>query len=167
MAAGSAQQVVRSDARRGYLAVCQELARSALAYVEPRRGVFVEIHGSHNNVGGVPFMMGYLAFGLVRYCQVTGSEEAADVLCDMADGLIAEREQSPGSFLTARCPSSSTPPSSNPARALLERGLKVIDLSADFRLRDAAVYEEFYGHVHPAPDLLGGGGLRPAGNPGE
>jgi N-acetyl-gamma-glutamyl-phosphate reductase len=42
------------------------------------------------------------------------------------------------------------------ARALLERGLKVIDLSADFRLRDAAVYEEFYGHPHPAPDLLAG-----------
>lgn len=41
------------------------------------------------------------------------------------------------------------------ARALLERGLRVIDLSADFRLRDAAVYEEFYGHPHPAPDLLG------------
>lgn len=40
------------------------------------------------------------------------------------------------------------------ARALLERGLKVIDLSADFRLRSAAVYEEFYGHPHPAPDLL-------------
>ena len=41
------------------------------------------------------------------------------------------------------------------ARALLERGLKVIDLSADFRLRDAEVYAEFYGHEHPAPDLLG------------
>jgi N-acetyl-gamma-glutamyl-phosphate reductase len=40
------------------------------------------------------------------------------------------------------------------ARALLVRGLKVIDLSADFRLRDAAVYQEFYGHAHPAPDLL-------------
>jgi N-acetyl-gamma-glutamyl-phosphate reductase len=40
------------------------------------------------------------------------------------------------------------------ARALLDRGLKVIDLSADFRLRDAAVYEEFYDHPHPAPDLL-------------
>jgi N-acetyl-gamma-glutamyl-phosphate reductase len=40
------------------------------------------------------------------------------------------------------------------ARALLERGLRVIDLSADFRLRDASVYEEFYGHAHPAPDLL-------------
>lgn len=40
------------------------------------------------------------------------------------------------------------------ARELLARGLGVIDLSADFRLRDASVYEEFYGHAHPAPDLL-------------
>lgn len=40
------------------------------------------------------------------------------------------------------------------ARALLERGIKVIDLSADFRLRSAEIYEEFYGHSHPAPDLL-------------
>ncbi len=40
------------------------------------------------------------------------------------------------------------------ARALLDRGLKVIDLSADFRLRDPAIYQEFYDHPHPAPDLL-------------
>ena len=40
------------------------------------------------------------------------------------------------------------------ARPLLEAGIKVIDLSADFRLRDAAVYKEFYQHEHPAPDLL-------------
>lgn len=40
------------------------------------------------------------------------------------------------------------------ARALLARGVRVIDLSADFRLRDAEVYAEFYDHAHPAPDLL-------------
>lgn len=40
------------------------------------------------------------------------------------------------------------------ARALLERGMKIIDLSADFRLRSADVYQEFYGHPHPAPDLI-------------
>ncbi len=40
------------------------------------------------------------------------------------------------------------------ATALLERNIKVIDLSADFRLRSAAVYEEFYNHPHPAPELL-------------
>lgn len=40
------------------------------------------------------------------------------------------------------------------AAALLDLGLRVIDLSADFRLSDPVVYEEFYGAVHPAPDLL-------------
>jgi N-acetyl-gamma-glutamyl-phosphate reductase len=40
------------------------------------------------------------------------------------------------------------------AVALLEQGIRVIDLSADFRLRDAAVYQEFYAHAHPAPQLL-------------
>jgi N-acetyl-gamma-glutamyl-phosphate reductase len=37
---------------------------------------------------------------------------------------------------------------------LLELGASVIDLSADFRLKDSAVYMDFYGHEHPAPDLL-------------
>ncbi|MCH2064604.1 MAG: N-acetyl-gamma-glutamyl-phosphate reductase [Roseibacillus sp.] len=40
------------------------------------------------------------------------------------------------------------------ASALLERGLRVIDLSADFRLREAATYKEFYEDSHPAPELL-------------
>lgn len=37
---------------------------------------------------------------------------------------------------------------------LLELGCQVIDLSADFRLRRADVYKEFYAHDHPAPQLL-------------
>jgi len=40
------------------------------------------------------------------------------------------------------------------ALALLDKGIKVIDLSADFRLRSAETYEEFYGGTHPAPQLL-------------
>lgn len=40
------------------------------------------------------------------------------------------------------------------AKPLLEQGIKVIDLSADFRLRSAAVYKEFYAHEHAAPELL-------------
>ena len=38
--------------------------------------------------------------------------------------------------------------------ALRERGLKVVDLSADFRLRDTAVYERWYGEPG-APELIG------------
>src|SRR5689334_2463795 len=37
---------------------------------------------------------------------------------------------------------------------LLQSGCQVIDLSADFRLKSAAVYQDFYGHDHPAPELL-------------
>ncbi len=37
---------------------------------------------------------------------------------------------------------------------LRERGVRVVDLSADFRLADRAVYEEWYGE-HGAPELLG------------
>jgi N-acetyl-gamma-glutamyl-phosphate reductase len=37
---------------------------------------------------------------------------------------------------------------------LLEMGCHVIDLSADFRLKEAVVYKEFYAHDHPAPQLL-------------
>jgi N-acetyl-gamma-glutamyl-phosphate reductase len=37
---------------------------------------------------------------------------------------------------------------------LSNAGVRVIDLSADFRLRSADVYEEFYAHDHPAPELL-------------
>lgn len=39
------------------------------------------------------------------------------------------------------------------AAALLDRGIKVIDLSADFRINDLATYQSFYGD-HPKPKLL-------------
>jgi len=37
---------------------------------------------------------------------------------------------------------------------MLNAGIKVIDLSADFRIRDAAVWERWYGQPHLAQDLL-------------
>lgn len=40
------------------------------------------------------------------------------------------------------------------AAELLAQGTRVIDLSADFRLRDAKVWEEWYGQPHGAPELL-------------
>ena len=39
------------------------------------------------------------------------------------------------------------------ARPLVAEGLRVIDLSADFRIKDPAVYEEFYGEAPHAPEL--------------
>ena len=40
------------------------------------------------------------------------------------------------------------------AAPLLERGLRVIDLGADFRLRDAQVYQQWYHLEHSATDVL-------------
>ena len=35
----------------------------------------------------------------------------------------------------------------------IDKGVKIIDLSADFRLKDPAVYETWYNHKHPAAHL--------------
>jgi len=40
------------------------------------------------------------------------------------------------------------------AGPLLDAGLKVIDLSADFRIKNPSIYEEFYGNAHPDPERL-------------
>jgi N-acetyl-gamma-glutamyl-phosphate reductase len=40
------------------------------------------------------------------------------------------------------------------APGLLSRGIKVIDLSGDYRLGDAAIYEKWYGHPHQDLDGL-------------
>lgn len=40
------------------------------------------------------------------------------------------------------------------ARDLLDKGVRLIDLAADFRLRDAAVWQQWYGMEHACPELL-------------
>lgn len=39
-------------------------------------------------------------------------------------------------------------------RALLDAGIRVIDLAADFRIKDIATWEKWYGMTHAAPDLV-------------
>lgn len=41
------------------------------------------------------------------------------------------------------------------ALELLDTGVRIVDLSGDFRLRDADAYRSFYGVEHPAPEKLG------------
>jgi N-acetyl-gamma-glutamyl-phosphate reductase len=40
-------------------------------------------------------------------------------------------------------------------RALLDRGVRIVDLSADFRIRDVAQWERWYKMKHAAPELVG------------
>ena len=42
----------------------------------------------------------------------------------------------------------------NEARRLIEAGVRVIDLAADFRIKDVAVWEKWYGMTHASPDLV-------------
>jgi len=38
---------------------------------------------------------------------------------------------------------------------LIELGVKIVDMSGDFRLTDPVAYQQFYGNPHPHADLLG------------
>lgn len=40
------------------------------------------------------------------------------------------------------------------ARALLAEGVRVIDLAADFRIKDVATWERWYGMTHACPELI-------------
>jgi N-acetyl-gamma-glutamyl-phosphate/LysW-gamma-L-alpha-aminoadipyl-6-phosphate reductase len=42
---------------------------------------------------------------------------------------------------------------------ILSSGVRIVDLSGDFRLRDPAKYARYYGVDHPSPDLLTQGGF--------
>ena len=37
------------------------------------------------------------------------------------------------------------------AQGWIDEGRAVVDIGSDFRLRDAALYERWYGYAHPAP----------------
>jgi N-acetyl-gamma-glutamyl-phosphate reductase len=67
--------------------------------------------------------------------------------------LVSDADVDPGSVDAVFCclPHGAATPKVAAAHAA---GAKVIDLSADFRLRDLAIYEEWYGVTHSAPDLL-------------
>ncbi len=40
------------------------------------------------------------------------------------------------------------------AQVLLDRGIKVVDLSADFRINEVSVWEKWYGMTHSSPQLI-------------
>jgi N-acetyl-gamma-glutamyl-phosphate reductase len=40
------------------------------------------------------------------------------------------------------------------ARALVDAGVRIIDIAADFRIKDVALWERWYGVKHACPDLL-------------
>jgi N-acetyl-gamma-glutamyl-phosphate reductase len=101
----------------------------------------------------------------VDLCAVTSRQEAGKAIC----ALFPRYRSLPGADLAFMEPDADAIAATGAqvaflalphgvaaeiATALLARGLKVIDLSADFRIHDPAIYQEFYQHPHPAPELL-------------
>lgn len=93
---------------------------------------------------------------------ITSRSEAGVRVCDMYPNLrghydtLAFSEPDPTRLGACDAVFFATPHGVAHALAgeLLEQGTRVIDLSADFRLRDAEVWAEWYGQPHGAPDLL-------------
>jgi N-acetyl-gamma-glutamyl-phosphate reductase len=93
----------------------------------------------------------------VKVTAVTGRSAAGKPLADAFPHLAAEdlviTEQLDGDVDVVF---SALPHAASAEHCLpfIRRGVPVIDLSADFRLKDSAGYSDWYSVEHPAPDLL-------------
>jgi N-acetyl-gamma-glutamyl-phosphate reductase len=92
----------------------------------------------------------------VELVSVTGRSAAgqplAAVFPHLADlGLTVTAELGAVDFAFSAMPHMQ---SAKEVAPLLKRGVKVVDISADFRLTSAADYPEWYDFAHPAPELL-------------
>ena len=88
---------------------------------------------------------------------VTGRSDAGKRLCEVfphLDGadlsIVEEMEQSVDIVFSA-LPHKASAETCGP---LYKNGVKVIDLSADFRLKSVSEYEEWYNVEHPLPELM-------------
>jgi len=93
----------------------------------------------------------------VEIACVTGRSEAGKKLAEVfphlaAIGLTIEPEIAAGiDFAFSALPHAASAEACAP---LVRAGVPVVDISADFRIKDPAEYAEWYGVTHPAPDLL-------------
>ncbi|KPJ52018.1 MAG: N-acetyl-gamma-glutamyl-phosphate reductase [Dehalococcoidia bacterium DG_18] len=92
----------------------------------------------------------------VELASITGrsavGQRLGEVLPHLADiDLAIEPELGEVTLVFSALPHKT---SAEAVAAALERGIKVIDTSADFRLKDAKEYQRWYDFSHPAPQLL-------------
>jgi len=92
----------------------------------------------------------------VELASVTGRSAAGKKLAEVFPhlagiGLTIEAELGKVDFAFSAMPHKE---SAKEVMPLIKKGVKVIDISADFRLKDASLYQSWYGFEHPAPQLL-------------
>ncbi len=111
---------------------------------------------------GVELMRLLATHPAIRLEAVTSREQAGRPVADLYQNLRGQVDlafSAPGDAALERCDVVffATPNGTAMTQAppLLAAGVRVIDLSADFRLRDAEEWRRWYGLEHAAPELLG------------
>ena len=115
---------------------------------------------------GIINVTGYSGVELARLLQrhpgvqlvgVTGRSAAGQKLADVfphlaeIDMVVQPEMTESVDIVFSALPQVASAPACEP---FVRSGVKVVDISADFRLRSAVEYKEWYGADHPAPDLL-------------
>ncbi|MBI2830050.1 MAG: N-acetyl-gamma-glutamyl-phosphate reductase [Chloroflexi bacterium] len=92
----------------------------------------------------------------IELVSVTGRSAAGQKLGDFFPHLFGSPLTITAELVDVDIAFSAMPQKESAAVAipLVKNGIKVIDISADFRLKDASLYPSWYGFTHPAPDLL-------------
>lgn len=92
----------------------------------------------------------------IKLTSITGrsavGKQVGEVLPHLDDiGLTIKAELDQVDFAFSALPHGE---SATTVVGMLERGIKVVDVSADFRLKDAAEFQRWYELTHPAPQYL-------------
>lgn len=97
----------------------------------------------------------------VDLAAITSRGEAGTAVADMFPSLrgrVALKFSDPRDAALAGCDAVffATPNgiAMREVRALLDAGVRVIDLAADFRIKDVSLWEKWYGMAHATPDLV-------------
>ncbi len=111
---------------------------------------------------GVELLRLLAAHPRVELATITSRQEAGKPVAEIFPSLRKQVDlvfESPDSAPLRQCDAVffATPHGASMSQApdLLKAGVRVIDLSADFRLRDANTWKQWYGEAHAAPDWLG------------
>ncbi|MFQ5925245.1 MAG: N-acetyl-gamma-glutamyl-phosphate reductase [Dehalococcoidia bacterium] len=115
---------------------------------------------------GIINVTGYIGMELARLLQrhpgveltsITGrsalGQKLGELLPHLADiDLVIQPELGDVDLVFSALPHKT---SAEAVLVALEQGIKVVDISADFRLKDAKEYQKWYEFTHPQPQLLG------------
>ncbi len=110
---------------------------------------------------GVELLRLLLGHSAVDVVQVTSRSEAGRPVCELFQNLRGHSELlfcEPDQARLAQCDvvffATPNGTAMNMAPGLLAEGVRIVDLSADFRLKDPELWRRWYGMTHAAPQLL-------------